>query len=325
MSLADRYRRFAHLEVRGRSPLYEQLALGVADDPAIHAVLARVSPAKQQPNLLFAAVSFLAGVQPNYGAFRAFVLDHADAVTSALQARRTQTNEVARCATLLPVLAGLRGPLALLEVGASAGLCLLPDRYAYDYGAGVVGDRASPVILSCEPRGVVPLPTELPHVAWRRGIDLAPIDVNDSESVRWLECCIWPGQPERLARLRAAVQVARMDPPVLIPGDLLDSVADVAHQAPPEATLVVFHSAVLAYLPVEGRRRFAEIMSALPAVWVSNEAPGVVESLAAPSHGRSGPESAYFIVGQGQDHAVALADPHGQWIEWLAAQTNAAP
>ena len=130
MTLAGRYRRFAHLEARGKSPLYEQLALGVADDPAVQAVLARVAPAKQQPNLLFATVSFLGGVQPGYGAFRAFVLDHADAVVATLQTRRTQTNEVARCATLLPVLARLRGPLALLEVGASAGLCLLPDRYA---------------------------------------------------------------------------------------------------------------------------------------------------------------------------------------------------
>ena len=79
----------------------------MADDPAVQAVLARVSPAKQQPNLVLATVSFLAGVQPTYGAFRAFILEHADEVTSVLQARRTQTNEVARCATLLPVLASL--------------------------------------------------------------------------------------------------------------------------------------------------------------------------------------------------------------------------
>lgn len=319
MELADRYRRFAHLEARGKSPLYEQFALRVADDPAVQVVLGRVSPAKQQPNLLFAAAAFLGGVQPSYEAFRTFVLDHAGAVIATLQDRRTQTNEVARCATLLPILARVGGPLALLEVGASAGLCLLPDRYAYDYGAGRIGDRASPVLLSCEARGAVPLPSELPHIVWRRGIDLDPIDLNDPESVRWLECCIWPGQPERLTRLRAAVQVARRDPPVLIRGDLLDSVIDVARQAPADATLVIFHSAVLAYLPVAGRRRFAEIMSALPAVWVSNEAPGVVQSLAAPRYSRSDAEAGFFIVGQGRDQAVALADPHGLWIEWLAA------
>jgi len=318
MTLAGRYRRFAHLEARGKSPLYEQLALGVADDPAVQAVLARVAPAKQQPNLLFATVSFLGGVQPGYGAFRAFVLDHADAVVATLQTRRTQTNEVARCATLLPVLARLRGPLALLEVGASAGLCLLPDRYAYDYGAGVIGDRASPVLLSCEPRGPVPLPTELPRVVWRSGIDLDPIDLYDAEAVRWLECCIWPGQPERLARLRAAIQIARVEPPTLIRGDLLRLVADVAREAPAEATLVIFHSAVLAYLSIAGRRDFMAIMAELPAVWISNEAPGVVGSLNA-SNTPAVAESDYFIVGQGADQAVALADPHGAWIEWLLA------
>ena len=321
MDLADRYRRFARLEARGRSPLYEQLALGVANDPAIHAVLARVSPDKQQPNLLFAAVSFLAGLQSDYEAFRAFVLDHPDEVVAELQARRTQTNEVARCATLLPLLTGLRPPLALLEVGASAGLCLLPDRYAYDYGHGVIGNPASPVILHCEPRGPVPVPTQLPYIEWRRGIDIEPIDVNDALAVRWLECCVWPGQPERLGRLRAAVQVARMNPPALIQGDLLDTIDDVAHEAPPDATLVVFHSAVLTYLSVGGRRRFTEKMSELPAVWISNEAPGVVESLPDSGRTRSGVEGAYFVVGQGHDRAVALADPHGQWVEWLAAQT----
>lgn len=318
MTLADRYRRFAHLEARGKSPLYEQLALEVANDPAVQAVLGRVLPAKQQPNLLFASVSFLSGVQPDYGAFRAFVLDHADTVVATLQARRTQTNEVARCATLLPVLARLRGPLALLEVGASAGLCLLPDRYAYDYGSGVIGDPATPARLVCEPRGAVPLPTGLPRVVWRRGIDLDPIDLNDAESVRWLECCIWPGQPERLARLRAAMQIASMDPPVLIRGDLLSTVADVAREAPAEATLVIFHSAVLAYLSIAERRAFASIMAELPAVWVSNEAPGVVASLGALNHGSSYAENGHFIIGQGPDQAVALADPHGRWVEWLA-------
>ena len=83
---------------------------------------------------------------------------------------------------------------------------------------------------------------------------------------------------------------------------------------------MIFHSAVLTYLPVGGRRRFAEIMGALPAVWVSNEGPGVVETLTAPRPGGPSSESAYFIIGQGRDRAVALADPHGQWVEWVAAE-----
>ena len=121
-----------------------------------------------------------------------------------LRHRRTQTNEVGRCAILLPVLARLQGPLALVEVGASAGLCLLLDRYRYRYGDRSVGDASAPVLLDCEVSGPVPVPKRVPEVAWRRGIDVARIDVTDDDDVRWLEACVWPDQTERIARLLAA-------------------------------------------------------------------------------------------------------------------------
>ena len=150
--VAERYRHFAEREARGRSPLYERFALGVAGDPELLELLESLPPAKQQPNLLFAVVLYLGGRQPDFGAFRRFVLEHADQVVAAMLARRTQTNEVGRCALLLPLLARLAGPLALVEVGASAGLCLLPDRYAYDYGGTIVGDPGAPLRLACQPR-----------------------------------------------------------------------------------------------------------------------------------------------------------------------------
>jgi hypothetical protein len=205
VAVAERYRRFAQREASGRSPLYEGLALGVAGDPGLLNLLERLPPAKQQPNLLFTAVQYLAGPPPSFDAFRAFVLDHGDQVMTLMAARQTQTNEVGRCALLLPLLAGLPEPLALVEVGAAAGLRLLPDRHAYDYGGTVVGDLASPVRLACQPRGPVPIPPAPPEVVWRRGVDLAPVDLDDPDQVRWLESCVWPDQPRRLARLRAAV------------------------------------------------------------------------------------------------------------------------
>jgi hypothetical protein len=159
------------------------------------------------------------------------------------------------------LLAALPGPLALIEVGASAGLCLLPDRYAYDYGGTIVGDPTAPLRLACQPHGPVPIPTRLPEVVWRRGIDLAPIDLNDPDAVRWLECCVWPDQPQRLARLQATVELARADPPVVVRGDLLELVGPVVAQAPADATVVVFHAATLVYLPEPGRQRFAQLMA----------------------------------------------------------------
>jgi hypothetical protein len=235
-------------------------------------------PAKQQPNLLFAAVLYLGGRQPDFGAFRAFVLDHADHVLATLAARQTQTNEVGRCALLLPVLARLPGPLALVEVGASAGLCLLADRYAYDYGGTILGDPASPVLLRCQPRGPVPIPMRSLRWCGVAASTLPLIDREDPDAVCWLECCIWP---ERLARLRAAVRTARADLPELIRGDLLEQVGPVVAQAPADATVVVFHAAVLVYLPESGRQRFAELMAELPVVWISAEGPGVIPLLEA--------------------------------------------
>jgi hypothetical protein len=319
--VAERYRRFAEREARGRSPLYERFAHGVARDHELLKLLEPLPPAKQQPNLLFAAVLYLGGRQPDYGAFRQFVLDHADQVVATMLARRTQTNEVGRCALLLPLLASLPGPLALVEVGASAGLCLLPDRYAYDYAGTIVGDPAAPLRLACQPFGPVPIPAQPPEVVWRRGIDLAPIDLADPDEVRWLECCIWPDQPHRLARLQAAVQVARPDPPVVVRGDLLELVGPVVAQAPDDATVVVFHAAVLVYLPGPGRQRFAELMADLPAVWIWAEGPGVVLQPPERLHRIPEPDQARFLFGEGPRRLVGLADPHGSWLQWLNPTT----
>ena len=112
--------------------------------------------AKRQPNLVLAAARWHGAAAPGpYDGLRTVLLDDWDAVRATVLSRATQTNEVGRCATLLPVLAGLPGPFALLEVGASAGLCLYPDRYSYRYpDRGDVtaldpADGPSPVVLEC--------------------------------------------------------------------------------------------------------------------------------------------------------------------------------
>ena len=157
--LAEAYRRFAD-EARGRSPLYVELSLRMADDRELLALLSQLPLPKQQPNLLLAAVRRLCGTPGGWSEFRAWVDARRDEVLELIRARRTQTNEPARCATLLPLLATLPEPLALLEVGTSAGLCLLPDRYAYDYD----GHRVPPRPLD----GITPdvrLPREREHAA----------------------------------------------------------------------------------------------------------------------------------------------------------------
>src|SRR5262249_19000623 len=129
--IARRFREFADLECREQSPLYFSLCDGVAEDTAILDLLTRVP--RPQPILFFATARFLGAPSEPYEAFRAFVLDPPSDVLGVMRTRGTQTNEVGRCAVLLPILAALPQPLALIEVGASAGLCLLLDRYAYEY------------------------------------------------------------------------------------------------------------------------------------------------------------------------------------------------
>ena len=129
--------------------------------------------------------------------------------------RLNQTNEPGRCASLMPTLAALPGPLALLEIGASGGLCLYPDRYSYLYDNTTRIDPAdgpSTVLLHCTTNssatnGQVPLPQQLPDVVWRAGIDLAPLDVTDPDDRRWLETLAWPEEHDRRERIRSAVDI----------------------------------------------------------------------------------------------------------------------
>ena len=224
-------------------------------------------------------------------------------VEAVMFARRTQTNEPARCAVLLPLLAALPQPLALLEAGASAGLCLLGDRYRYDYDGHRLGEGAAPV-LRCRVDGDVPLPPALPEVVWRAGLDLNPLDVTDPDQVRWLELLVWPGQEHRLEVLRAALDLARADPPRVVQGDLTTDLPTLAAEAPRDATLVIFHTAVLAYVPADGRKAFR---AALSGRWIACEVPRVLDL-------DPGPPSLFALALDGR--RVAWADPHGASLSW---------
>lgn len=313
---AENYRAFA-ADARDRSPQYEELALAAAGDPLLLGFLGSLPAAKRQPNLLFAVARYLLGAPADISALRKLVRDKGDELAAGMRTRRTQTNEPARCATLLPALALLPQPVALLEVGASAGLTLLPDRYSYDYnGTRLAGTDPAAPVLACDARGPVPLPAGVPEVSWRAGLDLNPLDVTSDADVRWLECLLWPGEAGREERLAAAVETARRDPPPLYRGDLLTDVPRLAGQAPPGATLVIFHSAVLAYLSRPERARFAATVAALNAVWLSNEAPGILPG-ALPDGAAAPREAGNFVLVKDGGTPLAAADGHGTWLDWL--------
>jgi hypothetical protein len=165
--ISERYLRFAADEARGQSEVYERLALAVAASGEALAFLASLPAEKRQPNLFLAAVRHLRGVPQGEDRLTEIVRREHQRIRAVMLCRTTQTNEPARCSVLLPLLAQLRPPLALLEVGASAGLCLILDRYGYDYGAHRIEPPASAGIAApvfpCATRGAVPLPTRVPR------------------------------------------------------------------------------------------------------------------------------------------------------------------
>jgi hypothetical protein len=315
--LSNWYCWFAAHEAAGRSALYVEFADGVARDRELLAVLCELPEAKRQPNLLFAALRHVCGLPGGWPEFRDRFFEHQAEITNVIMTRRTQTNEPARCATLLPALARLPQPLALIEVGAAAGLCLLPDRYGFDYRRLTVmpADRWLPApVFACDASEGTPLPESPVEVVWRTGLDLNPLDVTDPEDMAWLEALVWPGEGRRLELLRGAIEVARRDPPPVVRGDLRNDLRSVAAQAPPDATLVIFHTAVLAYvLQVEARDAFGETVRSLGARWLANEGADILRPRQHPGE-QPWPTGDFVLT---LDRVpLARTDPHGTWIEW---------
>ncbi|MEV0463394.1 DUF2332 domain-containing protein [Nocardia tengchongensis] len=318
METADRYRTFAEREVRGYSPCYESWCLGIASDAELLARIDTLPVPKRQPNLILGAARYLGVTVCSFEEFKDFLITNWARVREVTTTRRTQTNEVGRTAALLPLLARYgSNPVALIEYGASAGLCLYPDRYSYRYDDGTSLDPLdgpSTVVLPCATTGQPPLPAGLPNVVYRAGIDLNPLDVGDSEDVRWLESLVWPEQRNRLERLRAAAAIACEEPPRLVRGDLSTGLADLVREAPSDVPVIVFGSAVLLYLPRAERAAFPGVIRELPCEWVSNEPPTVVDfgGYKLPP----GPDDVHLVLAA-NGVPVAHTRPHGQSLDWF--------
>src|SRR5438128_1793929 len=176
---SERFRYFAGKIYADRSTLYMNLALRVAEDPELLGLAASAQEKAAVPNLFFSAVHFLllkgehhqlAAFYPSlnndskhydfaYPYFRNFVLEHKNEIDRIITTRFVQTNEVGRCAILVPafelvVRKTKNRPLALIEIGSSAGLTLLWDRYHYQYNKTLqCGNPNSPVQVECLLRG----------------------------------------------------------------------------------------------------------------------------------------------------------------------------
>ncbi|MFN3338080.1 MAG: DUF2332 domain-containing protein [Dietzia sp.] len=321
-----RYAEFAEFEVRGRTPVYLAWARGIAEDPATCELIGSLPRIKRQPALVFASARHAGAPETeDYARFRDFVHAHWSEIEQIALTHSTQTNEAKRCAVLLPFLSLLPGPLSLVEMGTSAGLCLYPDRYAYRYAldGGATydlrptdADERTP-ILDCALRDGVPRPHSLPDVVHRGGVDLSPIDPADAESRAWLRSLIWPGQQaERVPRLDAALDIAAADPPRVLAGDLVEKVEAAVAACPAGSTAVVFHTAVLGYLEPPARAEFARRVAQLDCVWISVEGvtllPDVAEQVPESIRRHKG----IFVVAV-NGRPLATAHGHGDWVRAL--------
>jgi hypothetical protein len=218
-------------------------------------------------------------------AFLATVEEHESEIDALIE-DGVQTNEVGRSAVLVGGYATVTHrtalPLRVLEIGASAGLNLRWDHFAYDTGRAFSGDPDSPVRFSGAWVGEPPdLPARF-EVVERAGCDRNPIDATTAEGRLLLMSFVWPDQVERFARLEAAIEVARRVPAVIDRADADVWVAERLTLALPGVATVVVHSIVLQYLPRDARARFrAAIQSAgerasgaSPLAWLRMEPAG---------------------------------------------------
>jgi hypothetical protein len=291
----------------------------------------------QQPDHPLAA--YYPGLTPQplpreaaFPTFKAFCLDQQLALEEIVATHWVQTNEIRRCTYLLLAFAhiaqqtmhqGVAEPLALLELGASAGLNLLWDRYAYLYQhhgpqseqvceAGVAD---AVVRLHCVVRGdrMPSLPTTLPPVAWRMGLDLNPIDLRNAQHYLWLQALIWPEHHDRMALLEDARLIYHQHPPLLRRGDLATALADSLTEMPAYATPVIFHTHVFNQVSGDVRERVTQQIADFSCERTLYRVGNDLEK----------PELQSFPLtlqiyqnGAMTTHHLADVDGHGRWLQW---------
>jgi len=233
-----------------------------------------------------------------------------------------QTNEVQRSWMVVPCfleIARRTGveTIDLLELGSSAGLNLVWDRYRCEYEAGAWGPADAALVLRGEERQPVPadllrVPVRVRH---RRGIDMSPIDVTRPEGALLLKSFVWADQTDRLERLDRGIETLRGDPPVLEQGDVVERLPAILRERELGALTIVYATAVLAYLGERRRQARKALADAgrefpLAFVWTGQPSPDEHRFWGLWAH--LWPENERLLL--------AHAGFHGQWLTWLGGR-----
>jgi len=301
-------------QCEGRSPLYADLLRRYAEDP-VAAEIVGPDPAWDAPLRLLGGLHYLvlggrAGWDDPLERHRGFLSDF-------VATQGVQTNEVQRSWVLLPLLLRVAQRTGatefdLVELGPSAGLNLVWDRYSYRYQAGEWGPEDALLRFEGEERRPIPgeLLDERPTVRARVGIDRAPIHVGSEAGARLLRSFVWAGQDERLRRLDQAIEAVRADPPELVRGDFVEELPEVLASLPRDGLTVVFQTASFGYIGDEGRARVRAVL----------EEAGRDRRLGFISTGkpRDGEDWGLRIVywPGGEREFAGHGDFHGSWLSW---------
>lgn len=335
-SMSERFYQFAEEECDGSSPLYQHLAEQIAEDKEILQLAAQAPAGQPVPNLLLGAVHYFLMIRNEhplhsfyqtftnvpkpkeqaYPVFREFVFLYEHDIQKLMQEKRVQTNEVRRCAYLYPVFCHIAArtnrPLGLIEIGTSAGLQLLVDRYSYSYGRDTIyGSARSQLHLKSEVRhGKLPGFIQQPPVMKERiGVDLHICDVTHEETMLWLKALIWPEHKERRENLEQAVQELRLNPPDFYEGDGVEVLPELAQRIPQNRVLCIFHTHVANQMTGEVKARLHEhlvdISRTRPVFHIYNHMKDENLHMDVYENGRIEP------------HTIGATDGHGRWFDWL--------
>lgn len=295
----------------GRSPLYAELCRWLAEDPRIGEIAPDLH--WDLPLRLLGGLHYLVLAGDASWEDAGAALDrHADFLARWTAEQDVQTNEVQRAWALLPGFLSLADgrPFDLLELGSSAGLNLLWDRYRYLYSTGTWGESA--LELAGDDR--VPPPAALldrrVEVARRRGIDLSPVDATSDRGARLLQSFVWPDQSDRAERLRRAIHVIREDPPELMRGDYVDTLPDLLADRIEGTQLVVFQTASTMYLHEEAMRRLRGALHEA----ARSEPISYLGTARGPDDGGFALEVERWPGGARE--RLGVFDFHGDWLEW---------
>lgn len=335
-SLSEKFRNFAILECKGSSQLYEFLSLKIAEDKEILNLASYAKEGQPVPNLLFGAVHYLLlkgkshslkefypsivedsrnDINESYVYFKDFCIQNKDEIISILKSKLVQTNEVRRCSYLFPSFSYIyeivKKPLALIEIGTSAGLQLLWDKYSYSYEQNeIYGDRNSEVQIISEIKGenFPLLQVCIPPVASRVGIDLNTIDLTNEEEYLWLNALIWTNHNQRRELFEKASGYVKDNPLTLIEGDGVKLLPELSKSISRDYSLCVFHTHVANQMPMEVKKR---LLKQVKLIGESREIFHVYNNIQDRDLHLD-----YYIDGKGYFNTVGETDGHGRWFTW---------